>query len=232
MTTHWTLQSIGTSYWPSGYPESQQRDRHREVLRIGPHVRDRVELVAEDLAIAGAGDRCRPHPVAAVNRCAPAASRRVSVQRIGRSAGTSRGETRQHLFGIHVELRPEPTADLGRDDAHVMRRQTERLGYGSGNSVGDLRRRVERHRCWTRAASRPARNAARLPPGIRRLVHELVAHNDGRLLVPWLSRWPVGDPSKFEDTGPPVSCQPGVQHVRIEVVVNLCPRRTPPLLGR
>jgi hypothetical protein len=51
-----------------GDPEPEQRDRHREVLGVGAHVGDGVELVAEELAVFGADQSSGPDPTPPVDR--------------------------------------------------------------------------------------------------------------------------------------------------------------------
>ena len=120
------------------HPQPQQRDRHGEVLGVGAHVGEALDLVAEESRHPWCrpGWRCHPAPPWIVEL---AASRRVSVHLTGRPSSLA-AKRDQDLVVVDVELAAESAADLGGDHLHRVGRQAEGLGDGAGESMRDLGR--------------------------------------------------------------------------------------------
>ncbi len=121
-------------------PEPEQRDRHREVLGVGPHVGDGVQLVPEELAILGADQRGGADPAPAVDR----RSRRLApglgpLHRVPELFG---GPRHEDLVVVDVELAAEPAPNFGSDDPDVARPHPQRLRYRTGEGVRHLGRAV------------------------------------------------------------------------------------------
>ena len=188
---------------------------HGEVLRVGAHVCDGVELVAENLAVARSCDGGRADPAATVD------GRRGRLAAgfgpANRPTGCLRRKHTEEVLCVDAELRSKPTADLGRNGVHVVRRETEDLGHCSCESVGHLGRAVELHFAVAGVVVR--HDGPRLD-GRRDqlLVAELVAHDDDIVALLGLLD---GGPMVFEleDTGPPVVRIPGEQHIRLGILV-------------
>ncbi len=196
-------------------PQAEKGDGHREVLGVGPHVGQRVELVPEELTVPGPHQGGGADPAAAMDRGPGRFS--PGLRPLHGPAELPRRPSRQDLVVVDVEFGAEAAAHLGSNHAHVALVHPQLGGDGSPEGMRDLARRVDGEPAVARLVLGEDR------PGLDRhgdqpLVGHL--HGDHHGVVPFHRGVHLGC-QVLESEGLPVAVVgPGVDHVRVQLGVD------------
>ncbi len=124
----------------------QRRNRWRVELQVRAEVRDRARPHAQNPAVARHRHFVVADLVAAVGCHGRVLSSRLNP--LHRRPQPHGQVPAQRLFGVHVQLRPKPAADLGGDDAQPVLRNAEHVGQVRPDEVRHLRGRPDRERLF------------------------------------------------------------------------------------
>ena len=121
---------------PRSHKQTQEWDGRGEVLLVGTHVGDGIELIPEDLTILGPGDGRGADPSPAM--CGRARRLDSGLSPFHRSIELLCCKTHQDLIAVDVELHPKPSTDFRRDHLNVGCIEAKRGLYRAHESVWNL----------------------------------------------------------------------------------------------